>query len=176
LEFGAGGSTLWFLRQGCEVTSIEHDPQFFAAMEEVLRHEPLPTLDVAFNLRLVPASTVTETSNLRGRLDERDTEGHKDFSACVYAAADLPKRSVDLLLVDGRARSAVLQASADLVRDDGILVLDNSERAAYKPAMRELEEHGWSWAHFAGPGPYLTNLWRTSIGFRAEPQTATRDL
>jgi hypothetical protein len=89
------------------------------------------------------------------------------FLTYVEAANDIEPGSVDLLVVDGRARAATLIRNANLVGDEGMIVLDNSERGEYQDAIEHLSESGWKWEHFFGPFPYLTHFSRTSIARRA---------
>ena len=60
-----------------------------------------------------------------------------DFTDYVQAADDLAG-SFDLVVVDGRAREACLTRAADRLAPEGLVVVDNVDRARYRAAIAEL--------------------------------------
>lgn len=104
LEFGGGASTIWFLRQDCNVVSFEHKLSW---RERII--------DAAANRQIV-----TKAQSLR--LDLR--KWHDDVPARLleWFSPD----SFDFVLVDGQDRWACLHGSAPLVRSGGVLMLDNA--------------------------------------------------
>lgn len=153
LEFGSGGSTLFWLRLGASVISVEHDNAWARDVrEEVSRSFGE---GARFEQRVVPPDPLPQDEPISDLTAISTDEAYcgMTFDRYVLAASDLRPHSIDLLLVDGRARAATLLGNADAVKPGGILVLDNSERSEYQNAMRELEAKGWNWRHYQALSP-----------------------
>lgn len=127
LEWGSGSSTLWLADRAATVDSIEHDPSWAEAMR--------PRLPAHVTLHVVPPVPDPEPRTPSGK---RGFEG-LDFTDYVHCADDLPG-SFDLVVVDGRAREACLTRAADRLAPDGLVVVDNVDRARYRTAIAELAD------------------------------------
>lgn len=103
LEFGGGGSTLWFLDRGASLITVE-DHEGWAAR--------------------LAASVGSATS---WELRHRPVEG----GAYAAAADDLPDSSLDVVLVDGKVRPACIRAVVGKVRPGGVLLVDDVDRPEY---------------------------------------------
>lgn len=114
-EFGGGGSSLWLHDHGARLTVVEHHRGWY----ETLRHH-LPE-DVTLLLREPRAS---------GTVGSESEPGHF-FDDYRDAIAEVPDASLDLVVVDGRARVACGIAAMSKVRPGGMLLLDDSQRARY---------------------------------------------
>jgi hypothetical protein len=145
-EYGGGGSTLWLEDLGAVVTVIEHDELWYRQLEEAVKP----------GTRLIhrgPSPT--------GRVSSYVAPGFFDD----YAAAinDERNESLDLVIVDGRARVDCVRNAMPKVRRDGFLLLDDTGRARYEPAVALLAT--WERQIFEGlkPGdlfPAQTSVWR----------------
>ena len=71
----------------------------------------------------------------------------------------------DVVIVDGRWRHACVDAAMEKVRDDGLIVLDNSDR--YPEATRRLRDSDRFQVDFSGFGPVNNYAWTTSVFLRA---------
>lgn len=164
IEFGAGGSTLYWLTQGASVVSVEHDPDWAQRVHE--RALELGDAGVLLDLRVVEPEHPREPRELVdfGTTDEQLR--HMSSRRYVHAIDDVPDFSADLVIIDGRARSAALRHAPRKVRPSGLIVLDNAERHEYQGAQRELEDQGWVWSRFFGPVPYLRHFSETAIARR----------
>jgi predicted O-methyltransferase YrrM len=147
LEWGAGGSTLFFALAGCAITSLETDRCWF---ELVRAHLIRNSLSAAVDLRLVALASLLDG----------------DFAAylgCVCEAA------WDVVLVDGSeskipTRMRCISAAAGHVRPGGLLVLDDAWRNAYSSApdlLREYTRH-----QFWGLGPARLGVGKTDVYVR----------
>jgi hypothetical protein len=93
---------------------------------------------------LLPAGGVTlrvvESQPASGRplapSGRRGYEG-RDFDRYVRSIAE-PARRYDLIVVDGRARSACLRMAREALAPGGLIVFDNSDRGRYQAALAEL--------------------------------------
>lgn len=152
-EWGSGASTLWLARRSASVVAVEHDATW---ADEVRRLLP----DGApVDLRVAPASpAVGAPGEIRSG---KEGASGLDFRAYVEVI-DGVGGSFDLIVVDGRAREACLARALPHLADDGLLVLDNVERARYRAAIAaHAAEVDVLWTRGLTPGlPYPT---RTAV-------------
>jgi predicted O-methyltransferase YrrM len=124
-EFGAGASTLWLASRAGEVHSVEHDMPF----AEILRPRIKDYENV--DLRCVPATPRHAESTA---VSER--KGHEDLDFGDYVRTiDEVGGMFDLIVIDGRARTACLEAALPHLGDGGIVLFDNAGRKRYAAAI-----------------------------------------
>ncbi len=149
MEFGAGASTLYLVRRGAKVVSVEHNPEWHEAVCRALSERG----DVAdMRLREIPYH------------DEADR---------------FPDGFFDLVLVDGRGRVACAAAARRVLRPGGVMMVDNTGRIGTpdKPGRyHELpglfpgwhredfvqigpDQCGWSPRHRDPDRPPMTTVW-----------------
>jgi hypothetical protein len=148
-EYGMGGSTLFFLDAGCIVISVEHHAEWGAKLSDLIGSNTRWT-----GLVVPPRQKTENTENDRYGSHFPSYE-NSDFQEYVETIAAQPDESLDIVMVDGRARSAALAAAASKVVPSGLIVLDNSERRRYADAVNDLCSEGWSANRLYGPGPYV---------------------
>lgn len=104
LEWGAGRSTLWFAARVAHLTSIEHDPSWYARIQNRLLARPKN------NVTLVLADSDTD-----------------DYFA---PARDLSNDSLDFALVDGvsAVRDRCAECVLPKIRSGGLLIIDDIHR------------------------------------------------
>ena len=127
------------------MTVVEHDERWYRQLQDAV----LP------GTRLVYRGT-----GPTGTVSSEVTPGFFDD----YAAAinDEPDGSLDLVIVDGRARVDCVRSAIPKVRRGGFLLLDDTGRARYQPAIALLAS--WDRQIFEGlkPGdlfPAQTSVW-----------------
>lgn len=145
-EYGGGGSTLWLHDRGAQVTVAEHDAGWHAQLAAAL-----PTGVRVLLVPPQPAGSITSAVE-PGFFD--------DYAA---AADGEPDGSLDLVIVDGRARVDCALRAMPKVKPGGLLLLDDTDRPRYRPAADALA--GWERHVFAGlkPGQRFaaqTSVWR----------------
>jgi hypothetical protein len=145
-EYGGGGSTLWLQDRGAIVTVVEHDPEWYEQLRAALPH------GTAILLR--PCQPV-------GIIASAVHEGY--FDTYVAAINQEPDNSLDLVIVDGRARVDCAREAMSKVKPGGLLLLDDTERSRYELAVDRLA--GWERRVFGGlkpgsPIPAQTSIWR----------------
>lgn len=157
-EWGCGGSTIWLAGLGCRVYSVEHDPSWTGTVREALAE-----LGLAGRVEL----RTYEAREAGGARDpyRSDKEAYRGLSFREYVRAieAFPDHHFDLVVVDGRARSACLEAAVSKVAPAGLLLLDDSDRDRYREAVRQVES--WDRLTFTGLQPYklkpgFTSMWR----------------
>jgi hypothetical protein len=130
LEWGSGGSTLWFadrLPEGATLVSVDHDRQWHERLAAALGTRP------GVELRLAePARPLGRNATI----DEEDAAP----LAAYLAAAD--GSAYDLILVDGVARNACLEKARELLAPGGVVFLHDAQRDWYDAGKAGLIEHG----------------------------------
>lgn len=109
LEFGSGGSTIWFAQRTPNLISIEHRASWFERVSAVLAE-----------LNLQPQRQLLNPPAY--------------YQICT---SWLPA-SFDLILVDAIERLNCIQVSLPLLKPGGVLMLDNCERPAYQAIYQQL--------------------------------------
>jgi hypothetical protein len=145
-EYGGGGSTLWLEDRGATITVAEHD--------EVWHRQLAAQLSPRTVLLPRPPTAI-------GSVVSAVTPGYfDDYVAAIDGQAD---GSLDLVIVDGRARVECACRAMPKVKPGGLLLLDDTDRARYRPGVAALA--GWERHIFDGlkPGqrfPTQTSAWR----------------
>ena len=138
LEWGCGGSTVWYSKRAGAVDSIEHDPVWLEKVNERIAHEGL----------------ATSTRHYVQKNPEGCFTAYSEFARTLG-------RLYDIVVVDGRGRVRCIKEGKDLVEHHGILVLDNADRSYYSSGIAMLA--GWERIEF--PDRWLTTVFlRPEVG------------
>jgi hypothetical protein len=171
-EYGCGGSTLFWLRYGAKVVSIEHEPMWHSLLKQRLspknRHEAHDSADDRLDLRLVPPD---ETHFAAGHSDFVDPGSYRThtlnletatFYSYVTQIDAFPDSYFDVVLVDGQARPSCIKHAYPKVKPGGMLILDNADVPEYLAQTRQFLA-GFEAHHFYGIGPIWGVMWQTDI-------------
>jgi hypothetical protein len=174
-EFGCGGSSHWWASHAAEVVSVEHDAEWAArvaatapanlkivtrVMDEPFGEHQLAAVKDFFDLPLsLPVSPHHDHNIMHGLLCN-------EFIAYATEICAYPKASFDVVVVDGMARILTAWLAAQYVKQDGIIVFDNSDRWQYNVAYRLLNQAGFRRIDYYGPGPVNRQEWCTSLFVR----------
>ena len=123
-EWGSGASTVWLSRRAASVTSIEHDAAWAAIVAPVL-----PDNAVVRVVEPRPA-----TGGPAEQLSAKSGFEQLDFARYVDAMENLDG-CFDLVVVDGRARTACFHRAITRLAPGGVLVFDNVDRRRYRHAI-----------------------------------------
>jgi hypothetical protein len=157
-EWGAGGSTLFLSRRASEGVSIEHDDAWATAVARRVDGR-------RWRVQCIPPAARPDPRYASQDPDHRA----RSFADYVQAIAACSDGTLDLVLVDGRARVACVRQALAKVKPGGVLVLDNSDRPEYAEALALLDGAGWRRQDFAGPAPYCFAFSRTTVWRRPAP-------
>ncbi len=130
-EFGAGYSTLWFAKRVKSVVSVEHDPHWIEKLSSY----------ISSNVELIVKHALRdEAGSLEGATSS-------DYARVISA---YPDESFDIIVIDGMERVSCAATSAGKVKEDGIIVFDNSDRPWHRPALDHLRDLGFGRIDFHG--------------------------
>jgi hypothetical protein len=135
-EYGCGYSTLWWMRRARSVISVEHAGPW--------------------------AETIRPMANPNVRLIEVPFGQEQAYATTIESTG----KTFDVVVVDGENRVACLKIAPHHLKSDGIVILDNSERPAYRDGILHLRNKGFRRVDFIGMGPINTYDWMTSIFYR----------
>lgn len=137
LEYGVGGSTIFFLRKYQRLVSIEHDEQWLRKATKAATKK-----NIIKKWKWI----------LKKPAKNSKAKNQKKFQKCAdplflqsYAkAAEIFKDgSFDCIMIDGLARDACFIHAHKKLKKGGILVLDDSERDYFRSpkSLQELKEY-----------------------------------
>ncbi|MFA0809844.1 hypothetical protein [Microbulbifer epialgicus] len=135
-EFGSGFSTRFYAERTASVQSVEDNPKWFEIMTKQL----------------------PQNANIAFQAADKDGE-------YCRAIKNLDKK-FQLIVVDGRDRVNCFKQSLSCLTDDGVILLDDSTREKYGPAITLGEAAGFKVLHFEGMKPTATGLHRTSLFYK----------
>lgn len=126
-EWGSGASTLWLAKRAKRVISVEHDPKWHNLL--------MPFLSLHSNVECIlrePDPLLVDEKYHSSKMP------NMNFKSYVFAIQEFPLQ-YDLIVIDGRARTACLAACEPYLKNDGLIVFDNANRARYQNAL--LQSH-----------------------------------
>lgn len=91
---------------------------------------------------------------------------YRDLGAEYINAAVQTDKKFDIIIIDGRNRVKCTKASLSALTEDGVLILDNSEREWYSEAKRFMESNGFKRLDFFGIAPIVAIETCTSVFYR----------
>lgn len=144
LEFGSGGSTVFFARRVQRTVSIENDPSWHDRLSRRLDELGLG------NVELIHAHA--DLDSPEGFRSSPFMNAHSGEPADVVVVDSCDYRTYEL-------RPVAVDVARHLVKPGGVLVLDDYSR--YKRTVADLP--GWERTVFKGPGPARRDLTSTAV-------------
>lgn len=136
-EYGSGNSTIWFSKKVKHVVSVEHHPGWYYKIKKKVRN----------------------LSNVHYIL--------KDLGSGEYQNEILKySNTFDIIIIDGRQRVKCCINSLEALKEDGVIILDNSDRTRYEEGYNFLVSNGFKRIDFWGIGALNTKSWSTSIFYK----------
>ena len=124
---------MWFSSQVESVTTIEDSGGFVETLKEKLELHNISNVDLRH---------INKQSNLTGVMES----GSKGccYDNYIKGASDMQTGTLDVVLVDGRAREHCLKEAVRLVKPrGGVLIFDNSNRGRYQEAINTTVPTRW---------------------------------
>ena len=72
----------------------------------------------------------------------------------------------DIIVIDGRDRVNCARNCLGALKDNGVVIWDNSDRDKYEEGYAYLVQNGFNRLDFDGLGPINCDGWRTSVFYR----------
>lgn len=158
LEYGSGRSTLFLASRMKSLVSIEHDELWYERVQKAIADKGVTNVDY----HLIPRNQTGANEMKRaflGKLEqEKDVCFRPEYFDYFQFVARFPDNYFDFILVDGRARVECIFNSIEKLKSPGIVVLDNSDRERYWPAMELLDQYQWPSVHTTN-GLFDTMIW-----------------
>ena len=136
-EYGSGKCTLWMVQRVKKIVSVEYDPKYYQIVQEKLK--PFDNIDY------------------------RLAELGKDY----WQQIEEFQKSFDVIFIDGRERVQCTLHCLPALKDDGVIIWDNSDREEYKEAYDFLDQSYFKRIDFQGHGPIGHVEWKTTIYYKA---------
>ena len=165
-EWGSGGSSVFFAKRAKSVVSIEHDPMWFSDLSKAIAKKQIANWQ---GILMPPKQNNAGFTSVSSDPDAycSDAPEFKGYTFHDYVTAidDLPDKSLDMVVIDGRARPSCLKHSIPKVRVGGVIVLDNAERHYYSDAIT-LTGKDFRRLDFPGALPSISTFTLTSVFHR----------
>lgn len=183
LEYGSGFSTLYFKNQVNCLITVEHSQDW---AEKLLAENHL------LDMHVIPENTPIHhdaieiynkfnESFVQIRTDDYDhdlkhglvCDIFAGYASRIYQALN---NFYDIVVIDGMARAlcAYMAVESNRLKDDGLIILDNSDRWHYNPIQLYLNQKGYGRIDFWGPGWNNYNAWCTSFYSKKFPLNSNR--
>lgn len=140
-EYGTGYSTVWYSRHAKEVVAVEHNSRWLD------RIRTLVGKNVTLLLRLSSGT-------------EADRDG---VSPYFRALEEYPPASFDIIAIDGMERVQCAYVAPSRLRNDGVIIFDNSDWPAFAPGIEYLHTQGFGRIDFYGLTSEIGTLSCTSV-------------
>jgi hypothetical protein len=170
-EYGCGNSSLWWAAHAQEVISVEHDAGWAQQISETapknLRVLSRPLQSRETKSQLVQEFFVRSPDLALCGIKELDIDWAMQCEGFAGYASEIQNYPpFNVIVVDGMARCLCAWMAAHHLKEDGIIVFDNSDTWRFNAGYSLLSELGFGRIDFWGMGPVNTMPWCTSIFYR----------
>lgn len=154
-EWGSGGSTIFWAKHVKQVVTVEHDPLWYKEVKRL-------TVEKGYNnVHLSLVEPVQSEGNENLYTSTVAKYHNYSFWQYVKEIDNYPNEYFDIVFVDGRARIGCMKHAINKIKNNGYLILDNSERIEYQAGWNLV--NNWKDIKIYGPGPYNRYPWETRI-------------
>ncbi len=160
-EYGSGASTIFISRRVRKLTSIEHDKSWYIRVSDALAAEGISNCELILR---EPERSTWERMRSYGPTSytaSTDRWTGMSFERYVKSIEEFEDGSIDLVIVDGKARASCMYHAVPKVSAGGHLLLDDSDVQAYREAMDLLSRY--EKIDLYSTCPYQTRLKRSTI-------------
>ena len=124
-EYGSGLSTIYFAERVKEITSVEHNKEWFDKTR-LLIGERKNAAVVFFEL-------------------------NEDYPDAIRLSG--AGKKYDIVVIDGKMRNNCIEKAVDFLTSQGVIILDDSDRIYYEPGFSFLKDRGYRFLTFCGMKP-----------------------
>jgi len=137
-EYGSGSSTVWFSKRVSDVTSVEHDQQWYKQVKS--------NLPKNCELHLI---------------EKNENDKYSTFIRSL-------NKYYDIIIIDGIDRVKCCKIAPDYLKNGGVIIFDNSEREEYNEGISYLSQKGFKELFFIGNLPVVSHYSKTSIYYKED--------
>ena len=137
-EFGSGNSTLFFAERVKQVSSVEHNREWYNKLK----------------------SKIPVNSNL--------ILSKSDCSEDYIAVLKQSDKKFDLIIIDGIHRADCCLSASNYLTDKGVIILDDSEREQYSEGIEKLINEGFKRIDFWGISPGYLYKKDTTVFYKTQ--------
>ena len=136
--------------------------------EEKIQSVPLINLEQLSPTFEEEKSELEKSEEINYDLDEEkktpiSKELNKDYSQEILKF----NKEFDVVVIDGRERVQCAKNCIQALKDDGVIIWDNSDRTEYQEGYDFFDAIGFKKIDFNGLGPIGNKEWRTTIYYRS---------
>jgi hypothetical protein len=135
-EYGAGYSSIFYAKRVKNLVTVESDSGWMKTIQPLLP----PNTQILFQ--------------------------QLDYNGQYCSVINKTDKQYDVIVVDGRDRVNCLQKCIRNLKEEGLIVLDDSERENYRPGIEFLEKNGFRRVDFWGIAPAYFHNKCTSVFYR----------
>jgi len=146
-EYGSGYSTLWLAQRCKSIVSIEHDRFWHEKVSNEILNKNVKNAEVFF-------IEADKTINRKFYSDRK----MKSFEKYVKKIMEFNDEYFDIIMIDGRARPSCVEYSIKKVKNNGILILDDSRRDCYSQCLKLLSS--FKCVLDSSLEPHYTRIWQ----------------
>ncbi len=137
-EYGCGNSTIWYSERVNSIIAVENDQDWYKKIKIWLPEN---------------AQVIYRELKYGGEYCREVVNQKKQF---------------DIIIIDGRDRENSVKNSIRKLKEDGIIIFDNSELELYRNAVVHLTNNHFKQLAFWGMSPITAHYTSTSIFYREE--------
>lgn len=138
-EYGSGNSTLWWQDRVKEVISVEHDRKYYGLLIENPYYKN------------------------KKNLLYRDINDSDNYELSIKSV----NKKFDIVVIDGRKRVNCAKIVPDYLKEDGVIIWDDTDREYYKKGIDYLGKCGYKKIVFKGIGPAYSFEYQTIIFYKS---------
>ena len=194
-EYGSGTSSIYWAKKSMKVESVEHDYKYFKDAKLLASEMNISNLNIrhlsdeAFSLEttllpgLLASLNHAEAKFLISQISpQRGCSNLKDLNYSISRLRNSGSISsltsdylcslleypleFDVIIVDGMNRCLSGLLALKKIKEDGIIIVDNSDRPMYFPLKDLLQHSGFQEIPFSGLGPFNEYTWSSSMFIR----------
>lgn len=135
-EFGSGSSTFFYSKRVNRVITVEHSIEWYEKLKKKL-----------------PANV---------ELIHKELNANFDYAKSAIGQGE----QFDIIFIDGEQRNECIKYSISALKEDGVIVLDDSDRNEYNDGIAFLLANSFKRLDFWGISPGYLNLKATTVFYR----------
>lgn len=136
-EFGSGNSTLFYSERVKKVIAVEHNIEWYEKLKSSLHS----------NVEMI----------------HKELDSHNNYSNSILGVNE----KFDIVFIDGEERNECMKISVEAVKENGVIVLDDSEREEYTEGIEYLLSKSFKRIDFWGISPGYLNRKATTVFYKA---------